>query len=889
MVKSKQINLGLMIKFRYPIFLSILATVILFSLGKTLNYHFFTDDYPFIFYLKNNFNFGWPYDSILFIFRPVYLLFGNNPLPYFATALVTYFLSSIAVFFFAKVLTRNVLIASASSLIFATGYIGLDHFGMIAVSIINNLNTINVCLTLIFLILWIDRKKIRFYLLALLAFSISIWLFPHRAYVLTLFIPTLWFLETFKIQEMRKAIKELGAITILYLPFLLIAIQRGVLAYGSGEKTGTLANVSIVEKFFSVLDLFFFGQLLSVLGKFIAFPLLGPFSGFNQPNVSDNIYLISAIVFIFLTISVLLFLSKTKNSVILAKALLVSVLLTIQSYVGIMLLHTDFDYNGPINRYLPMAAPFFAISISLLLFYLIHIAIFIKSNLKIRLYFLLISLFVLSLSLLARNYEDLILYERSKPAKEFFRELKEYVPSIDSDSFNVFYFDNASYYPVSSRFGNVLQSAAMDNSVNLAVPYDVSPGSINGRKVPLIDSIKIVNNFEDFLRLIFYPPKNKKIVYYSFYKDESKLMETTKKLFHLLEQGKSTNIVNDEITYLRKKGNYSAVIKPKNVSSLTSLKVSLGLRAGPISYSEFKYPFYFGDESQLSLSFEAKKRIFGYLLSREKYYRSVKVDVESIHIAKKNPASLLVDDNTDTSWISDQSRWEVDIKPWIKLDLSEVRKISRLILTQSPNARAIGDFNVSASMDGMNWQEINLTGKTNLSDERIVVVDFEPISAMFVKLSIEEMLKGDGPGLDEIEIVETDFSDIDINSALVVKNNPFGNIKGPEDLALAYDYLSDSAKLKIKILRNKDDPISPPLIKELPISIDGSVHTYEFNIPAGGTVLKEIVLEAGYPVELFLESVLIENKTKMSVFEDIRKKCEEFENMPEWKNPFDCS
>src|SRR3989344_371625 len=109
----------------------LLGIVTFFSLGKTLSYHFFTDDYAFLYYLGKNLDFGWPYTYVSSLFKPVYNLFGTEPFPYLLLAIVTYFLAGITVYFTARQLTQNKLVATLSSLIFATGYIGLEQFSLI--------------------------------------------------------------------------------------------------------------------------------------------------------------------------------------------------------------------------------------------------------------------------------------------------------------------------------------------------------------------------------------------------------------------------------------------------------------------------------------------------------------------------------------------------------------------------------------------------------------------------------------------------------------------------------------------------------------------------------------------------------------------------------------
>ena len=211
----------------------LLAAVVLFSLGKTLQYYFYTDDFAFLYYIGNDLGFGWPYTAVLPIFQPLYKLFGVNALPYFALAVLTYFFASIAVYFFIKTLTCNRLIASLSSLIFATGYIGLDQFSMIAVSIVNNLNIINVCITLILLIKWIETKKLRYYFLTFSMFWFSMWLFPYRAYPLILFLPTLELIKSFQLGSVINTVKRFIFLVIRYIPFFLIASRHGVFSYGT--------------------------------------------------------------------------------------------------------------------------------------------------------------------------------------------------------------------------------------------------------------------------------------------------------------------------------------------------------------------------------------------------------------------------------------------------------------------------------------------------------------------------------------------------------------------------------------------------------------------------------------------------------------------------------
>ncbi len=859
----------------------LLSVVTFFSLGKTLSYYFFTDDYAFLYYLGHNLDFGWPYTYVLPLFRPIYLLFGTDPFPYLLLAIVTYFLAGIAVYFTAKQLTKSRLVATLSSLIFATGYIGLEQFSLIAVSTINNINVINVCITLIVWIKFVRTKKIIYYFLAFLMFGISMTLFPYRAYPLILFLPTIDFFMNFQFDNPKKIISRAVLTIARIIPFFLFSSIYGVFSYGpygEGNESGFFNIITNSENnIFTLINIEFLQELFGVLGKFV---LVKPIVALL--NVAPNLNLYASVGFILFFITVLISLIlilKKKND---GRNLLIVLFLTIEAYVGNMILHVDFAGNGAVNRYLTIAFLPFSILVVLLLFVIASKPEKFKLFNKRIAIIITVLLIVLSYSLLSREYEREVIKERSNPAKSFFIELKNYLPQVSNSSYNVFYFDRASYYPISTRFGNVLLSAAMSNSVNLAVPYGIDK-----------ESIKIVDTFDQFLRFVIYPPEGKTIKYYTFYNNEKGLHETTKQVFALLKNGSYTKIPNDQIHYTKNKEYSSIDIETKEISSLTPLNVKISLKATPRDYSSFSFPYLGTADESIKDFYEKnnfqKTEIYKYLLSREKYYQTVSVDVESIHIGKQNPASYLIDEKNETIWLSDQSRWEVNIKPWIKIGLSENRNVGRIIWQELPT-RLIEKFTISTSIDGKSWNKVDNVAKKNIpSDETLKIVDFDSVEARYVLINIDELSYGSpGPGLAEIEVVEDEFKNINLESALRISNSPFEYIKDSKELSEAYDYLRQNAKLLVKSQTNRDDPNSNFLLFELPIFLDGKLHEYEFELPPGGTELKTVSLEANFPASFTVENIDIENIPLVILKEEIKKKCDLYANVPQWQNPFDC-
>lgn len=864
-------------KFKFILLLILLGIIVLYSIGSTLQYYFFTDDYVFLYYLRNNLNFGWPYSSVLSIFRPIYQIFGINPLPYFTLAVVSYFFAGVSIFFFTKILTKNDLVAVLASLVFATGYIGLDQFSMIAVSIINNLNVINVCITLILLIKFIESKKYRYYFLTFFMFWFSLLLFPYRAYPLVLLLPTIEIIRTFKLERPSYLFKQNALLVLRYIPFFIVGVMRGIFSYGTHgtENVDKLNLLNTHSKIYTLFYIDFFKELFAVLGKFI---LVKPVSDLFNFTPSQNFYSLTGFVVFMIAVTVSIKFILEKKSIN-GKNLLILSLLVIESYVGNMFLNVDFDANGAVNRYLTISFAFHAPFLIFLLYLIFEKFERVKFIKKRSLLILVSILIIICFSSLSRQYTASAVEERSKPSQKFFRELKTYVPTLSDSNYNVFYFDRASYSPVSSRFDHVLLSAAMGNSVNLALPYNVS-----------VNSIKIVDNYEDFLRMILYPPKGRNVTYYSFYNDENGLHDTTSEVFELLKNGKVSIIPLDQIEHGDNIKAPAAQINLNNISSLSPIILVLDLIAAPLDPMGFEFPYKSteGIAEEVPSKLE-KNNIFEYLISKEDYYKFAKVDAESIHVSKKNPASFLIDDDPETYWISDQSRWEVNIKPWINIDLSRMKNINKIILKQIPN-RTIDAYSLSISLDGTTWTEIkNSQMTTPYIDKNLAVIGFPEIEARFVKLTINSLSVGPGPGLAEIEIIESIYSDINQEKADRVKKTPFELIRDAEELAMTYSYLSNSAELKIDVFTNKDDPtLESATVLGLPVFLDGVSHGYEIPISQEGTRLEKISIKGNFPANLQIQRISIENQSMEIITSQINEKCQEFAGVPTWKNPFDC-
>lgn len=822
----------------FAVFFLVLLITVLFSVGKTLQYYFYVDDYSVLYHTQHNIPHGWPYHNYILVFSPVYRFFGLRAEAFLTLGILTFFFASLGVYFFIKILTKNNLIAMLSSLIFATGHIGVDQFTMAMVSSINNLSIINVSLTLILFILWLDTRKWRFYLLTMLMFWFSLKAFPGRAFPLVLFLPTIEVILSFKLEHPVKICKKFFLMVVRFLPFLLIAYRLGILSYGT--KGGQLYAHSKILALFTLASI---KELFALLGRFVLLKPLIKVFGFSPPRVP---YSRVGFTFFSEVILIALVFSFIKKYSRLGRSLLIVLFLTIEGYIGFLLL-LGFVAISQVNRYLTIAFLGYSAIFPILIYLLVgKLSDFVKRERLKWLVPVLASPLIIIMALLSREYEQEIVQDRSLPTRQFFRQLKNYLPSISSK--NIFYFDHADYYPVASRFGSILLGAGMPKEATLAVQY----------QVPL-ESVEIIDDFDALVAAL----KNNEVNIdnvHTFYYNQTGLHQTTNKVLSFLEKGDKKEIPISQVNYGSEITSPRIEIPLTNISSLTPMVVNLNLKLTALSSSFFSFPFYglkTQDENkkeQIKEFYEKeitdKSLIFDYLLSRKRYYDNVKVEVVSSH--PSYPGKFLVDDKVETWWLAEESDWQVSIKPRIKIDLGEARKISKLVWHQLKD-RVPSDYQISVSCDEVSWKEVeSMTTYESLTQifQKKTIENFAPVRARFIMFEINKTMNGWTPGFSEIEVVEDKYNNVDIPLAFRTKENPFEYIRDEEDLQETYHYLHQNSILKLSTLTDKDGSILNNYALRVPLELDGDYHDYQVPLSPRGTRLKKIRLELNFPAKI---------------------------------------
>ena len=159
------------------------------SLKNTLGFYFYSDDYAVLYHHINNLTYYPPfYTYVPKFYGWIYDLFGLNPKPYFVLAMISHIIASLSLFFYTYKLTKQKIIALFASLIFSTGYIGLESFSQMNTATIDSANVFFTIMMLIFQKQFFETKKIKYYLFTLLVFYLGLILFPFRAFQMILFL-----------------------------------------------------------------------------------------------------------------------------------------------------------------------------------------------------------------------------------------------------------------------------------------------------------------------------------------------------------------------------------------------------------------------------------------------------------------------------------------------------------------------------------------------------------------------------------------------------------------------------------------------------------------------------------------------------------------------------
>lgn len=874
-------------------FILLLLTLVIISYGQLVNMHVWQDDNALFFKLAHiSENAGYlsagpfgtgAYKYIVTPHIPIYNLFGHQTVPYFIFNILLYFISAVTVYKVAsKILGR--VGGRVAGILYAVGFIASDAIIRIFNSALTSVSVILISFLTLSYLNFVEKKRIRWYFFSLLLYFLSVELIIGRNHYL---IAIIFVFEILFFQYSKSLLKSLLFSLTRLVPFIFIFYKYFI--ENADSRSGNVGKFvgSILDGGFYQL----FGFFSSIGNLFIP----DWFTGFFLRNLPSRLIwlLIIAAIFISLVkilkgnrilqiIYSFLFLiwilvsreifnvpqiNPNPNQVIIAflggsTLILLSSLLFVleKKYFKIYLLFGFWlvvnilaysAYNPlvvyeSINRYL--AHSFFA---TVLLFATLFIGL--KKGGPKTIVKLVLMVWGTGNLITAVSYQKNIVANRSEPAKEFYEQLKTFVPSITRG--DVFYFD----INESDRgyFNDAFSVASMPETTAIAWRYGVDRYDL-----------KLFTNFDEFEEKV----KNGEVDpsrIHSFWYSSKKLFDTSdtiKNYFLTDVPGKKVEINNPQTS--------SAVLTKANGQTIwENSEIILELGEGVVSSVPTEITF------SMSALYPNLNNIDYPLVSKNPFLKDViDLDKLSLSLAYGQSRDLLKsakfeasshwreriidnlhDSNTSTVWQPDRLKFR-NKNEWFRIDIGRVKNIAKLVWINGFANNTPTKYKVEVSTDNVNWIEVaKIDTLVRLDDRTPQVISFFPINARFVRMTILESLNSDSPGIAEAWVVPSDFEKLDIVWAESFLTSPFSYITDPNTFNFVKNYVRKKGKVKVYWQNEGVATWDSTEVSNINLIYDGKKRKYSVTIPAGAETIKKIKL-ANFtsPTDLIITSLEVQ-------------------------------
>lgn len=868
--------------------LTILVLIIALSFGQAIQFTLWQDDNALIFKLQHLEEqagvFGpgpaglGAYRYIVLPYIPIYEVFGMNIPIFYLYALFFYFLAAASVFLLAKYLTKNNIVALLSGAIFSAGFIGSDGILRLFNSVQTSYSVFFVSSFFLLLYRFIKTKHAIYYFLGLLFYFIAL----ETAFIRTqyLILPTVIFFILFLDWGKRPFILKN---IFLVVPFLFIyrfvflrssdaradlvkdyvmGILNGNLDY-THSLFGTLGNIILPDPITNflfdaignlsldytnrllMLELLFLGisfiiinfvfkNILKITRVLMFFPLVIWFVlGMIYFQNSEKIFVhsetvdtlgvfanfVGGLFIIILTVIFITAFKKTatrkvsdesnadmsssfiggnpvskngedvitifrkneqvgKLSLFLLSWLLANIL--------VYSVYLPFSPLESINRYLVHSLAAYAIFIPLLLYY----------AWGRRVTIVLSSFIVLTNIFWSLDYQQRFIVERTVPTRIFYQDLRKYIPELSKGA--VVYFDVANDEISEQQFRDFFSVASMPDETAIAIRYGIDRYDF-----------KITKDFNEFLSLI----QDKSLdLTFSFFYDSTGLKNTTKIM--------RVNLVGKEVE-----------IDSKNLSNLSLVTpgiLEFSAKVIPKISIKQNCPNFPGDRVNL----------FNYLLSRDNFYKNVKVQTSSQEKYQAN--DFLKDGKFNTLWRGSRGWWHENKKEIVTVDLGSPKKINQLVWINGYANSTPTKYKIEVSLNGESWDVVRRVDSDARKENTGLVTDnFKTSKTRYIRLIIEETFDNDAPAIGEIEAVEEDFEGINKEKIEKLKEIALcaNNLESLNSVNQFINKIGIEGVVSWKTDKSNDNVV------RLSLQADGLYHSYKVFLPAGGTKLNGLRIE----------------------------------------------
>lgn len=887
--------------FKHPtrILMVLLAIIVLFSYGQSINFSLWQDDNALIFKLQHLDEqagvFGpgplglGAYRYIALPYIPIYKLFGANIPIFYSWAILFYFLASVSIFILAREFSKNNLLALLSGSIFASGFIGSDGIIRLFNSIQTSYSVIFVTLTFFFLYRFIQTKRFSDYFLALVFFLISL----ETAFIRTqyLIFPVVIFCILFLLNWRNVETIIYGFLKIL--PFiaiyLFIFFQNpdprnallgdffGGLFRGSIEYThgffGTIGNIilpdPITQSLFSLasfltLDysnrLVFLQVLFLIVSLFILNLILRKEKRFVKIGFFAIQLIWSIILWVFFFDAPLLIRHSLEKHTIDVFANFIGGTFLILALATFLVVFRNKQKIGLLLFFLVSWLSFNALAYSVYLpftpfetihRYLVHslaayslflpLAIFNFTQIlsKKRAFIfatVIVSLFVILNVSLSIDYQKKFIIGKSIPTKRFYEKLRSLVHRIEKNT--VFYFDVADDEVSQQHFRDFFSVGSMPDTTAIAIRYGVDRYDLHE-----------TNDFDEFLSIIA-KEKTPQDKIFSFFYRNGELVDTSQTIRYRLENGEKL-VLGSRLEF-------------PNIDFSTATPIILEIEAKAKLINRLT-----GATCPINVSTQDKKLIFEYLLSRDNLKEGLKVKTSSQE--KYQKSLFLADNRVDTLWRGNRGWWHENRKEEIFIDLGVTKSIGQFIWINGYSNSTPTDYELLSSTDRKNWRLIkHFKSDIRRANGAVIIENFPPKGTRYLKMVINKTFDNDSPAISEIEIIEENFIGINRQNVQILENKSMDCIENREELSFLQDYINKAGIMTNLIWRtNKHSGWSTENVRDFRLIPDGLYHKYEIILPAGGTEFEYLKIEPTVPIEINVYRVKLIAPDKNELFEKL--------------------
>ncbi|KKR11051.1 MAG: hypothetical protein A2694_01055 [Candidatus Blackburnbacteria bacterium RIFCSPHIGHO2_01_FULL_40_17] len=886
----------------------VLFLFLVFSYGQTLKMNFWRDDYTMLFKLQHPLekasHFGdngligsGPYKFILLPHAVFFQVFKLNPTGYFIVGFMLYALASCAIYLFVNALLNNKKAAFFASLFFAAGYIASDGLYRIINSWQNSDGQILALLSFAAFVRFLQKKNFVFYIAAIGLYFASIEFVFVRSHSLIIIIFALDFL--FGLLPNFK--KELPAFFLRQIPFWILfkfwyLASGGIGGPGLSEK---LASIFVQRKFGELTPVFanignvlipdrlqvgvisnitklllkneplgsqifwlnifvFLGFVLITLifTKFLKFPLKNFLFALvlflsvlvlNSQFAVSNYYWYRDVQTIIagmigmssFVLSLFIFISLWNKNRKAGTAVMLGWIMVSSQIFGYYILYSDAVLETT-HRYLSNAF----LGYCLLMAGMASVFIGVGSKLGQKA-FGYIGLAILSALLLINlklnvEHQSRFVNEISIPSSKFYNDLKTNVPYFEKGS--LFYFDIQDNGFYQHQFDEFFSVGSMPNSTAIAVYYGVDRYDFF-----------LTSNYNEVLSKIA-DNELKPEQIYSFYYGSNGLINTTDDFRNLLLAGGK----KEEKVLFPEKFEGEATVLQKH-SSLTPIFLQMDIYPIPL-YDKL------ADNKKASFpkySFSEKLDLINFLKSKKVYYERSKATALSDWQYQKT--ENILDNDSSTSWRGDRIYWHDNRREAVIVDLGANKEISRVVWVNLNHYLTPISYDIETSPDEKTWTTVKrVENAQERKDGEMVIEEFSPIQARYVRMNILETVTDDSPAIAEIEVVESKYSKVDIAAVDNFLKEPFAGTIDKNELVAIYDALIPLAQITVSVDTDKGNLANAV---NIPVSI-GKRGTYQGVIPAYGTTIESITLQIkNLPTLINLYSISARNMS----FSQLRK------------------